>query len=84
MVNQFIHNCCINEEHKITGELTLNELSEAEKQIVKDAQKEAFSDECLALQKGIKLTMSSKLFGLCPGLDENGVMRLNTQLEYST
>ena len=53
-VNRFIHNCCVNKEHKIKGELTLNELSDTEKQIIKDAQKEAFSDECLALQKGIK------------------------------
>ena len=45
-MNQFIHNYCINEERKIKGELTLNELSDAEKQIIKDTQKEAFSDEC--------------------------------------
>ena len=63
-VNQFIHNCCVNEEHKVKGELTLNELSDAEKQIIRGAQKEAFSEEYLALQKGTKLTMSSKLFGL--------------------
>ena len=37
----------------------------------------------VALQKGIKLAMSSKLFGLCPRLDEDGVMRLNTQLQYA-
>ena len=82
-VNRFIHNCCVNEEHKTKGVLTLNELSDTEKQIIKDAQKEAFSDEYLALQKGIKLAMSSKLFGLCPRLDEDGVIRLNTRLQYA-
>ena len=82
-MNRFIHNCCVNEEHKIKGVLTLNELSDTEKQIIKDAQKEAFSDEYLALQKGIKLAMSSKLFGLCPRLDEDGVIRLNTRLQYA-
>ena len=82
-VNRFIHNCCVNEEHKVKGELTLNELSDAEKQIIRDAQKETFSEEYLALQKGTKLTMSSKLFGLCPKLDEDGVIRLNTRLQYA-
>ena len=82
-VNQFIHNCCVNEEHKVKGELTLNELSDAEKQIIRGAQKEAFSEEYLALQKGTKLTMSSKLFGLSPKLDEDGEIRLNTRLQYA-
>ena len=82
-VNRFIHNCCVSEEHKIKGELTLNELSDTEKQIIKDAQKEAFPDEYLALQKGTKLATSCKLFGLCPRLDEDGVMGLNTRLQYA-
>ena len=62
-VNRFIHNCCVNEEHRVKGELTLNELNDAEKQIIRDAQKEAFFEEYLALQKGTKLTMFIKLFG---------------------
>ena len=70
-------------EHKVKGELTLNELNDAEKQIIRDAQKEVFSEEYLALQRGVKLTMSSKLFGLCPKLDEDGVIRLNTRLQYA-
>ena len=82
-VNRFIHNCCVNEEHKVKGELTLNELSDAEKQIIRDAQKEAYSEEYLALQNKKKLTTSSKLLGLCPKLDEDGVMRLNTRLQYA-
>ena len=82
-MNRFIHNCCVNEEHKVKGELTLNELSDAEKQIIRDAQKEAYSEEYLALQNKKKLTMSSKLLGLCPKLDEDGVMTLNTQLQYA-
>ena len=82
-MNQFIHNYCVNEEHKVKGELTLNELSDVEKQIIRDAQKEGFSEEYLALQKGTKLILSSKLFGLCPMLDEDGVIRLNTPLQYA-
>ena len=61
----------------------LNESSDAEKQIIRDAQKEAFSIEYLALQKGNELAMSSKFFGLCMRLDEDGVIRLNTRLQYT-
>ena len=81
-MNQFIHNCCVNKEHKIR-ELTLNESSDAEKQIIRDAQKKAFSKEYLALQKCTELAMSSKLFGLCSRLDEDGIIRLNTRLQYA-
>ena len=81
--NRFIHNCCVDDEHKVKGGLTLSELGDAENQIIRDAQKEAFSEEYLALQKGTKFTTSSKLFGLCPKLDEDRVIRLNTQLQYA-
>ena len=37
----------------------------------------------LALQNKRKLTTSSKLLSLCPKLDEDGVMRLNTRLQYA-
>ena len=77
-VNRFIHNCYVNEEHKVKGELTLNELSDAEKQIIRDVQKEVFSEEYLALQKG----MNSVNY-LCPKLDKDGVIRLNTRLQYA-
>ena len=82
-VNRFIKNCCEDEEHKLKGGLTLSELSDAEEQIIRVAQRESFSEEYLALQKGRKLSTSSKLFGLCPKLDEDGVIRLNSQLQYA-
>ena len=82
-VNRFIHNCCVDGEHKMKGGLTLNELSDTEKQIIRSAQKEAFPEEYLARQKGVKLATSSKLFGLCPKLDEDKVIRLNTRLQYA-
>ena len=46
-------------------------------------RKKFFLIEYLALQKGIKLASSSKLFGLCPRLDEDGVIGLNTRLQYA-
>ena len=82
-VNRFIKNCCEDEEHKLKGGLTLSELSDAEEQIIRVAQRESFSEEYLALQKGRKLSTSSKLFGLCPKLDEYGVIRLNSRLQYA-
>ena len=58
-------------------------LSDAEEQIIRVAQRESFSEEYLALQKVRKLSTSSKLFGLCPKLDEDGVIRLNSRLQYA-
>ena len=46
---RFIHNCLVNEEHKITGQLTLDEIRDVEKQIIKNAQRDSFCDEYMAL-----------------------------------
>ena len=37
--------------------------------------------EYLGLQKGKNLSPRSKILGLCPKLDEDGVMRLDTRLQ---
>ena len=79
----FVHNCHVNKEHRIKGELTLDEIRDAEKQIIKNAQNEAFNDEYSALQKEKQLPMNSKLLGLCPKLDEDGLVRSDSQLQYA-
>ena len=49
---RFVNNCHVNEEYRTKGELTLDEIMHAVKQITKNAQYEAFHDEYVALQKG--------------------------------
>ena len=45
-------------------------------------QRKEYAKEYLDLQKGKNLSPHSKILGLCPKLDEDGVMRLDTRLQY--
>ena len=82
-VNKFIGYSLESEEHRTKGELTLNELSDTEKYIIRDVQRKVFYEEYSALQKGKKLSPHSKILGLCPKIDEDGIMRLDTRLQYA-
>ena len=82
-VNRFIGNSLEGEEHRAKGELTLNELRDTEKYIIRDVQRKVFYEEYFASQKGKKLSPHSKILGLCPKIDEDGIMRLDTRLQYA-
>ena len=81
-VNRFINNCVEDKEQRVKGGLTLNELNDAEKSIIKDMQRKEYAKEYLELQKGKNLSPHSKILSLCPKLDEDGVLRLDTRLKY--
>ena len=76
-VVRFVNNCRIDREHRIIGELTVNEIIDSE-QMIKNTQKEAFLDEFVALQKA-----TSKLLKLYPKLDEDSLMRCDSRLQYA-
>ena len=61
---------------KITGQLTLqlDEIRDVEKQIIKNAQRDSFCDEYMALTKEKQLPVNSKLLGLCPRVDGDGLI----------
>ena len=61
----------------------MDEIRDAEKQITKYVRYEAFHDEYVALKKGKQLPINSKLLGLCPRLDEDGIMRSDSRLQYA-
>ena len=79
-VMRFINNCHINKEHRMKGELSLDKIRDAEKLIIKNMQREVFYNEYVALQKRRQLPIDSKLLGLSPKLDENGMMRSDSRL----
>ena len=81
-VMRFINNCHINKEHRVKGELSLDEIRDAKKLIIKNMQREVFY-EYVALQKRRQLPIDSKLLGLCPKLDEDGIMRSDGRLQYA-
>ena len=78
-----MRHCCVNKEHRTQEELNLDELEDVEKQIVKSAQRKVFQGEYLALQRGQPLSITSKIFKFCPILDEDGLMRCNSRLQYA-
>ena len=80
-VRRFTDNCRSSNREK--GELKAEEIEDAAIQVIKGAQRKAYPDEYLALQRQRELPKKSKLLGLQPWLDEEGQMRCNGRLKYA-
>ncbi|XP_067667337.1 uncharacterized protein [Haliotis asinina] len=63
--------------------LTTDEIADAEKRIICNAQKDAFSKEYLAVAKGKSISKSSKLINLHPVLDDDGLLRSDGRLTHA-
>ena len=59
-VSHFLDNCCLSKEQRITGELMIDEIRNAENQIIAQAQQQAFPDEYHMLAQGKNLPHSTK------------------------
>ena len=81
-VMRFSKNCRVPEEQRIKGELTTKELSDTELDIIKEAQKEVFNEEIIALTARKELSKRSHLLPLTPML-AGGLLRSNTRLRRS-
>jgi hypothetical protein len=64
-------------------ELQPHEIAEAREAIIRNAQKEAFKDDYKALVGKRPLTVNSPLVKLNPRLDESGVIRSTSRLEFA-
>ena len=83
-VLRFVTNCNRTRSDRLLDEeLHIEEITDATKQILKVMQQSVFFEEYVALTKGKKLPSKSKLFSLCPKLDEDGIMRADGQLKYA-
>ena len=69
--------------YRLSEELTIEEIKDSEKILIKKAQQVAFKEEYLALNNGKPISASSKLLGLCPKLDEDGLKRSDSRLQYA-
>lgn len=84
-VMRFVYNCCNPKELRQAGRCLLpEELKDAEIHHIKQAQAECFSEEIKALKKGKPLPKASKLLSLNPFIDDEGVLRSSSRLEYSS
>ena len=82
-VNRFIHNCKATPYSRIVGELSPEEIRDAENEIIIRAQREAFSENIQALPKEKELPKNRKLVGLHPRLHEDGLLRSTGCLQYA-
>ena len=64
-------------------ELTPEEIKDAEEEIVRLTQHDAFRDEYTALSSGKPIPKKSQLIKLNPCLDEDGVIRCDGRLKFA-
>ena len=79
---RFVSNCCKLENQRVLGELTPAELLTTEREIIREAQGEAFSEEIGALRKNQTLPRKSPLLPSAPVLI-NRILCSNTRLRHS-
>ena len=80
---RFIHNCQRTKRERTRGELSSDEIKSAEIQLIKQEQRTHFKEEWTALSRGQSLPASSKIVGLQPKLDDDGLMRSDGRLKYA-
>lgn len=78
-VHRFIYNCKqkMNRLSIKCGEITLDEMINAEKTIVKLVQHDYYFNELTELKYGRNVKLSSNLAPLCVFLDSDGIIRVD-------
>ncbi|XP_041355344.1 uncharacterized protein LOC121372971 [Gigantopelta aegis] len=82
-VSQFIRNCQMSKDDRLYGELQPDEIEDAEISQIILTQQEFFPEEYSVLKKGKILPLRSKLIGLQPFIDEDGVLHMNGRLKFA-
>lgn len=82
-INRFVENCRLKSDLRRKGGLSVDEIEEAEIQIVRDAQISDFREDYIALMKGQQLPLGSRLLSLKPKIDEYGLLRSDGRLQYA-
>ena len=80
-INRFVGNCQRKGTGRISRELTVDEPQQAEIQLLKQTQRTEFPEEWKSLAQGRPLPASSKLLGLKPKLDDDGLVRSDGRLK---
>ena len=82
-VCRFVNNCRLPLDKRNRGELSPEEVSDAEINIIKTAQRDGFSAEFKLLSCGKILKIDSKIIGLQPKIDDDGLMRSDGRLKFA-
>ena len=80
-VMRFVNNCQCLADERMSGNLSHEEIADAEMCVFRSAQREEFPQEYKMLSSGKPIPATSPLRGLLPVLDEYGVMRLSGRLQ---
>ena len=81
--NRFVDNCRKQKEYRTSGKLLSDELKRAEVQLIRHTQFTEFTEESKALSRRKTLPSNSKLLGLQPQLDDDGLMRSDRRLKHA-
>ena len=82
-IDRFIENCQKPKSDRITGDLSAEELYQAEIKLIKETQRSHFPEEWHSIMRGQKLPSNSKLLGLQPKIDNDGLMRSDSRLKHA-
>ena len=82
-VRRALHNMSKKGEKQTSKVLLPHEIREAEEEVVRSCQREAFHNEYKALASGKSLPPKSPLIKLNPMLDEDGCIRSNGRLQFA-
>ncbi|XP_018377833.1 PREDICTED: uncharacterized protein LOC108770661 [Trachymyrmex cornetzi] len=78
---RFLHNCRKEPRDRLRTRLTLQEINESRRMIIKYTQSFYFQEELGNLQGQGQMKASNKLYQLHPFLDENGILRVGGRLQ---
>ena len=80
-VQRFLNNCRLAKRDRKKGELTPEDIREAEHRIVSWEQRKVFADEYQALEQRKPLPRTSKILSLNPKMDDEGLLRCDGRLK---
>ena len=82
-VFRFTHNISSSVEEKKTGELSIEELTNAKLKILISIQKQDYNAEIECLKNGMNIPKTSDIYKLGPFIDSDGLLRVGGRLQFS-
>jgi hypothetical protein len=83
-VLRFIHNCRSAVQDRAVGDLSFSELENAKFCLIKQAQSQEFQKDIDKLKSGSTVSRKSSLNKLSPFLDDKGLLRVQSRLDFSS
>ncbi|KAK3108760.1 hypothetical protein FSP39_015041 [Pinctada imbricata] len=80
---RFIENCKKAKSKRKSRQLSVDEINDSENHLLRQLQKEAFSDEIKALTNNQSVSRKNKLLPLQPRIDQNGILRCDGRLQFA-